>query len=341
MVALFISFFPTISSGPIQRPQSLIPQLKTVHNFDYDSATDGLKLFVWGMFKKLCIADKIALYVNFVYGNACEQNSFALLLATILYSFQIYCDFSGYSDMAIGVARYFGFDVGKNFDHPYLSQSVGEFWRRWHISLSSWLRDYVYIPLGGSRVAMPRIYLNILITFFISGIWHGSGWNFIVWGLLHGFYLCAERFSKPVSEKIKIPAVIKIVLTFCLLSFAWIFFRATNFQEARLIVGKIIHIQPEIGKFLELINSVGIAESIRLSFSLTDITLGTLEDKAIFMFLFLGFISVSLITRNKSGLEIVRKKSFAIRWILYCILFLSILLFSNFSKNTDFLYFAF
>ena len=149
--ALFISFFPCVSSGPIQRAENLFPQLQKIHRFDYESATDGLKLFAWGLFKKLCVADRIALYVDHVYADAGSAAGTALLLAAFLYSFQIYCDFSGYSDMAIGTARFLGFDVGKNFDHPYLSRSVGEFWRRWHISLSSWLRDYVYIPLGGSR----------------------------------------------------------------------------------------------------------------------------------------------------------------------------------------------
>ena len=184
--ALFISFFPCITSGPIQRANNLIPQLEKIHRFDYDNATDGLKLFAWGLFKKLCIADRIALYVNFVYADIGNMSAFALLMATILYSFQIYADFSGYSDMATGIAKYLGFDIGKNFDHPYLSSSVGDFWRKWHISLSSWLKDYVYIPLGGSRVSLPRVYFNLLATFLVSGIWHGAGWNFVLWGLLHG-----------------------------------------------------------------------------------------------------------------------------------------------------------
>ena len=238
-VALFVSFFPVISSGPIQRAGNLITQLNQAHVFDYDDATDGLRLFAWGLFKKLCIADKLALYVNYVYGNVAEQHGLALLFATILYSFQIYCDFSGYSDMAIGVARYLGFDVEKNFDRPYLSQSVGEFWRRWHISLSSWLRDYVYIPLGGSRVALPRIYLNLMATFLVSGIWHGSTWNFVIWGALHGLFLCAERATKGARDKMKIPSWINVAVTFCLVAFAWIFFRAKNVSEAAVVVKKI------------------------------------------------------------------------------------------------------
>ena len=205
MVALFVGFFPTIASGPIQRAPVLLPQLREIHRFDYDSATDGMRLFAWGMLKKLVIADRIAVYVDYVYGNIPGSRGPALLLATVLYSFQIYCDFSGYSDMAVGVARYFGFDAGRNFDHPYLSRSVGEFWRRWHISLSSWLRDYVYIPLGGSRVAPPRVYMNLMITFLVSGVWHGAGWTFVAWGLLHGAYQCAGRATRGAQERLRIP----------------------------------------------------------------------------------------------------------------------------------------
>ncbi len=255
-VALFISFFPTISSGPIQRAENLIPQLKTIHHFDYDNATDGMKVFAWGLFKKLCIADRIAIYVNYVFGNASENYGTAILLSTILYSFQIYCDFSGYSDMAIGVAKYMGFDVGKNFDHPYLSQSVGEFWRRWHISLSTWLRDYIYIPLGGSRVALSRIYSNLFITFLVSGLWHGTTWNFVIWGLLHGFYQCIGKAGKPVFDKFKLPSFIKIFITFCLITFAWIFFRADNLQTAELIISKIAQVPHRITYVSPLQNQI-------------------------------------------------------------------------------------
>lgn len=246
MIAMFVGFFPTITSGPVQRAGKLIPQLKSVHSFDYDNATDGMKLFAWGMFKKLMIADRIAIYVDYVYDNIPSSHGLALLLATVLYSFQIYCDFSGYSDMAIGVARYFGFDAGRNFDHPYLSQSVGEFWRRWHISLSSWLRDYIYIPLGGSRVALPRIYLNLMITFLVSGVWHGTGWCFIAWALIHGLYQCVGRATRPLQEKLRIPATVKVVITFCLVSFAWIFFRAENLGDALHMIQKITKIPSDL-----------------------------------------------------------------------------------------------
>ncbi|MBQ4378122.1 MAG: MBOAT family protein [Treponema sp.] len=323
-VAQFISFFPVISSGPIQRAGNLIPQFKAVHHFDYDNATDGMKLFAWGMFKKLCIADRIAIYVNYVYGNAGEQYGLALLLATVLYSFQIYCDFSGYSDMAIGVARYMGFNVGKNFDHPYLSQSVGDFWRRWHISLSSWLRDYVYIPLGGSRVALPRIYANLFITFLVSGIWHGSTWNFVIWGLLHGFYLCVGRTMKPVFERMKIPSCLKVIFTFCLVTFAWIFFSAGSLPDSFIILKKQSHIPNELLHFSSMKNEIGIKESLRTMFALVHNSCGGFTGMAK-TFVLLGALFFSeILTLQKSGLEFLREKKTTVRWAIYliCLLFL-------------------
>ena len=315
-VAQFVSFFPVISSGPIQRAGNLIPQFKAVHRFDYDNATNGMKLFAWGLFKKICIADKIAVYVNFVYGNASDQYGLALLFATVLYSFQIYCDFSGYSDMAIGVARYMGFDAGKNFDHPYLSQSVGEFWRRWHISLSSWLRDYVYIPLGGSRVALPRIYANLFITFLVSGIWHGSTWNFVIWGLLHGFYQCVGRAAKPVLEKIRIPAWIKICITFCLVTFAWVFFRAENLNQAGIIISKMSQIPHNIAEFLVKKHSVGLKECLKVFFAFTSQTY-FLKRMIKLLLVLLAFILTNIAIQKQNGLKIIKSIPFFIRWILY------------------------
>ena len=340
-IALFISFFPVISSGPIQRAGNLIPQFQKVRHFDYDNATDGMKLFAWGMVKKLCIADRIAVYVNYVYGSVSDQYGFALLLATVLYSFQIYCDFSGYSDMAIGVARYLGLDAGKNFDHPYLSKSVGEFWRRWHISLSSWLRDYIYIPLGGSRGASFRVYLNLMITFLVSGIWHGSTWNFLIWGMLHGFYQCIGRLSKPFLEKIKIPVFIRIVITFCLVTFAWIFFRASTVQESCVVISKIVLVPQDIGRFFVMKDELGIKESIRVLFALNDYGFGGFAGMIKVFFFLALFIVCELCTQKTNGITIIKSKSFLIRWFLYAFL-VYILLFSLYlSSNTEFLYFTF
>ena len=341
MVALFVGFFPTIASGPIQRAPVLLPQLKEIHRFDYDNATDGMRLFAWGMFKKLVIADRIAVYVDYVYGNIPGSHGLALLLATVLYSFQIYCDFSGYSDMAIGVARYFGFDAGRNFDHPYLSQSVGEFWRRWHISLSSWLRDYVYIPLGGSRVALPRVYLNLMITFLVSGVWHGAGWTFVAWGLLHGAYQCIGRATKPLQEKLRIPAAVRVVITFCLVTFAWIFFRAGSMGEALDVIRGIAHIPQDIGAFFTLRATLGLKEAVKAIFAPTGAGAFLEMTKAIFPLLI--FVIISMMTRNNPGLTIIRGKPIALRWIAY-IVFCTVLIAAVAAitnSNTEFLYFAF
>ena len=341
MVTLFVGFFPTIASGPIQRAPVLLPQLKEIHRFDYDNATDGMRLFAWGMFKKLVIADRIAVYVDYVYGNIPGSHGLALLLATVLYSFQIYCDFSGYSDMAIGVARYFGFDAGRNFDHPYLSQSVGEFWRRWHISLSSWLRDYVYIPLGGSRVALPRVYMNLMITFLVSGVWHGAGWTFVAWGLIHGAYQCVGRATKPLQERLRIPAVVRVVITFCLVTFAWIFFRAGSMGEALDVIRGIAHIPQEILSFTDLKNPLGLKEAVKTTFSLPAI--GGFKGIAKATFFILIFTFISFMTQNKPGLAIIRGKPIALRWIAY-IVFCTVLIAAVAAitnSNTEFLYFAF
>ena len=338
--ALFVSFFPTISSGPIQRAEKLLPQLKAAHHFDYNNATAGIKLFAWGMFKKLCIADKIAVYVNYVYGSAAsaEQYGLALLLATVLYSFQIYCDFSGYSDMAIGISRYLGFDVGRNFDHPYLSKSVSEFWRRWHISLSSWLRDYVYIPLGGSRVALPRIYLNLIITFLVSGIWHGSGWNFIIWGLLHGLYQCAGRAMKPIAQRANIPAWLQVFVTFCLVTFTWIFFRAENAQTAFAVIKQIARIPLDAPAILSLHNFLGAKEAIRSIFALDDNAFGGFIGMAELFIVMLPFILGSLVTQKTDGLKKLLPFPLVGRWLLYYAFVILLLLFFPTSMTSNFIY---
>lgn len=338
IVAQFISFFPVITSGPIQRPKNLIPQLKTVHKFNYYNVTDGMKLFAWGLFKKLCIADRIAIYVNYVYGSASEQYGLALLFASCLYSLQIYCDFSGYSDMAIGISNFMGFDVGKNFDHPYFSKSIGEFWRRWHISLSTWLRDYIYIPLGGSHVALPRIYLNLFITFLISGIWHGSTWNFIIWGLLHGLYMCTGRVIKDFKEKLNTPVFIRIFITFCLVTFAWIFFRAENLHQAGLIIDKIFRIPENIINFVPMKKQFGMTETIRMLFSLTNEACTGFRGMASMILVIFIFSMCEIITYNNNGIAILKKNNIFVRWSLYIIFF--IFAFLNFTTgiSSNFIY---
>lgn len=336
MVALFISFFPVVSLGPIQRPGNLIPQLKTAHRFNYENAADGLKIFAWGAFKKFCVADALAVYVNHVYAPSglSAQPAPALLLAIVFYSFQLYCDFSGYSDMAIGVSKYMGFDVGKNFDHPFLAVSVGDFWRRWHISLSTWLRDYVYIPLGGSRVALYRIYANLIITFLVSGIWHGSTWNFVIWGLLHGLYQCAGRAAKPVTEKIKTPDFIKIAVTFCLVSISLIFFRAETLSDVGMVIQGIARLPQNIGQFIAIKGQLGFKEALRAAFSIEG-GFVNMVDRLITLAV---FICASVATRNKSGLEIIKSKPVAVRWLAYYALCLLIIYFFNTGLVTNFIY---
>ncbi len=202
-ILLFVSFFPCISSGPIQRTEKLLPQIKAKKSFNYDNAANGLRLMGWGFMKKLVIADNLAMYIQSARTFEGEKYGTALLLTAVFYLFQLYLDFSGYSDIVTGAAKALGYDLGMNFNRPYLSHSIGEFWNRWHISLSSWLRDYVYIPLGGSRVAPVRIYLNLIITFVVSGLWHGTGLTWLIWGLFHGLCLCIERAQ--ALEKRKMP----------------------------------------------------------------------------------------------------------------------------------------
>ena len=335
-VALFVSFFPVISSGPIQRAGNLMPQLKSLHNFDYDNATCGMKQFAWGVFKKFCVADALAVYVDFVYarGTLSEQSGLALLLAVVLYAFQIYCDFSGYSDMAIGVARFMGFDAGKNFDHPYLATSVGDFWRRWHISLSTWLRDYVYIPLGGSRVAQARIYFNLLATFLVSGIWHGSTWNVVIWGLLHGVFQCVGRATKGVWEKTRLPVFARVAVTFCLVAFAWIFFRAPTFYDALAIIKGLGKIPFDVVNFLPMTKSLGLKDALKTTFSIDGgfmSMVNRLVPLAIFMV-------ISFVTRKRSGFEILKAKPAFVRWLSYYALAIILIWFYNTGFVSNFIY---
>jgi D-alanyl-lipoteichoic acid acyltransferase DltB (MBOAT superfamily) len=243
--ALYVMFFPQLVAGPIERPQNLLPQFSERHSFDYNRVTSGLRLMAWGFFKKLVIADRLGILVDNVYNNAHSFNAASLLLATVFFSFQIFCDFSGYTDIARGAARVIGFKLMKNFNAPYQSASITEFWKNWHISLSSWFRDYLYIPLGGKRVAIPRWYLNIFIVFLISGLWHGANWTFIAWGAIHGLYVIISRIKNNIFEKNGIKLLpdkfqfLSVAFTFSLVSFAWIFFRAENLSVALHIIQTI------------------------------------------------------------------------------------------------------
>ena len=241
--SLFIAFFPQLVAGPIERARNLLPQFKMLHRFDPTLAYSGLQDMIWGYFMKLCIAERIAPYVNAVYQHHQYHNGTSLLLGTFFFCFQIYCDFCGYSLIAIGVAKFLGYKLMMNFERPYFASSLKLFWRRWHISLSTWFMDYVYIPLGGNRCSKIRHYINLIVTFLLSGIWHGANWTFIFWGILHGFGLCLEsKFRQPSSQESKksiIKTVFSITFTFLLVAFSWIFFRASSIHVAFEIIAKI------------------------------------------------------------------------------------------------------
>lgn len=240
--ALYVMFYPQLVAGPIERPQNLLHQFYEKHDIDYKRITDGLKLMAWGLFKKVVIADRLAILVDNVYDNPSEHHGLSFIIATFFFSFQIFCDFSGYSDMAIGMARVIGFKLMKNFNSPYHAQSVREFWGRWHISLSTWFKDYLYIPLGGSRVTIPRWYLNLFIVFLVSGLWHGASWTFVAWGALHGIYVVGGHILSPIFKKLQVSLPmwlsrsVNILVTFTLVSFAWIFFRAASIGQAFYII---------------------------------------------------------------------------------------------------------
>lgn len=240
--ALFVSFFPLLVAGPIERATHLLPQIKKQRYFNYENGISGLKQILWGLFKKIVIADSCAMYANTIFNNSAEYSGSTLVLGALMFTFQIYGDFSGYSDIALGTARLFGIDLLKNFSYPYFSRNIAEFWRRWHISLSSWFRDYLYIPLGGSKGGMFSKVRNVLIIFLISGFWHGANWTFILWGLLNAIYIMPSMFMGTNRVNLDIVAkgkifpsvkeILQMFLTFMLTVFAWIFFRANSVTHA-------------------------------------------------------------------------------------------------------------
>lgn len=245
-VFVFAGFFANITSGPIERAGAFLPKINEEKRFSYEEASFGLKLVMLGLVKKLCGANVLKQYVDNVFGNIYAYKGTVFLVAIVLYTYEIYLDFSGYTDMARGFAKMLGFSLSENFLRPYLSCGIKEFFARWHVSLSQWLRDYVYIPLGGSRCKRMRKYVNLMITFFVSGLWHGASFTFIVWGLLHGIYQCVADLVKPLTDKVggfvrgsgsgKAFKAVRIFVTFWLVSFAWMFFRANSLSDAKYIV---------------------------------------------------------------------------------------------------------
>ena len=242
--ALYVMFYPQLVAGPIERPQNLLHQFYEKHNFDLDRVSNGIRQMLFGFIKKLVIADRLSLYVDAVYSNSASESGQTLAIATVFFAIQIYCDFSGYSDIAIGAAKVMGFNLMKNFNRPYFSSSISEFWRRWHISLSTWFKDYLFIPLGGSRVkTIVRKYSNILIVFVVSGLWHGANWTFVIWGALNGVFLMIESVIGVKKPKHLLQKVFQTAITFILICITWIFFRANSAAQSMDILTKIMHMQ--------------------------------------------------------------------------------------------------
>ncbi|MBN1559561.1 MBOAT family protein [candidate division KSB1 bacterium] len=247
LFALYVSFFPQLVAGPIERATTLLPQFYRENEFNETRIVSGLRLMLWGLFKKIVVANRLAVYVDAVYGNFALHSGTTLMMATYMYAFQIYCDFSGYSDIAIGAARVLGYNLSQNFSRPYFSKNVTEFWRRWHISLSTWFRDYLYIPLGGNHLGYARMLFNLMVVFVVSGLWHGANWTFLVWGAIHGVYAIAAKLKVPWRDRLverfrlapPLLSALRMIITFHLVCLAWIYFRATSIVDANLILWRI------------------------------------------------------------------------------------------------------
>jgi len=342
--ALYVAFFPQLVAGPIERSTRLLPQFYKKNDFDYDRIVAGLKLMAWGFFKKIVIADRLALFVNEAYNNPTEYQGISFIIATLFFTFQIYCDFSGYSDIAIGGAQVFGIRLMTNFERPYFSKSVAEFWRRWHISLSTWFRDYLYIPIGGNRVSRWRWYCNIIIVFLICGMWHGANWTFIVWGILHGIYILIGSLTQTLRGKgtnlvglDKRPSLLKminIVFTFTLISFAWIFFRANSLSDAFYIIRNMF---TGVDSWL--------LEAIRNGFSpevLSPLLLG--QNIAEFCTAVCAIIFMEIVhltQRHRNWIPYLCEKPILYRWAVYYIFALAIFFFGQYTTSTEFIYFQF
>lgn len=330
--ALYVAFFPQLVAGPIERSLRLLPQFDRVFKFDYERVVSGLRLMLWGFFKKLVIADRLAIYVNEAYNHPAEYQGLTLLLATYFFAIQIYCDFSGYSDIAIGAARVMGYDLMTNFRQPYFSKSISEFWRRWHISLSTWFRDYLYIPLGGNRVGKQRWYFNLFAVFVISGLWHGANWTFVVWGALHGGYLIFAIVTADWRQKLahwsglaKRPALhnlLRTLITFHLVLFAWIFFRANSLSEAFMIIGNMAALDFSLESLKSLNIALGWGELL--------VAIGSI------LFLELAHL---LQSRGKVHSWITAQPA-PLRWSVYYLLLLAIAFFGVFN-HSEFIYFQF
>lgn len=326
--ATFIAFFPQLVAGPIERTKNLLPQIVGEHKFNYEKATAGLRLMAWGFFKKMVVADTLAVYIDTVYDNLHSYTGFPLLVVSLLFSVQIYCDFAGYSDIAIGTAKLFDVDLMKNFDSPYFSASVKEFWARWHISLSTWFRDYVYIPLGGNRVSKGKNARNLMVTFLVSGLWHGANWTYVIWGGIHGAVQVIEKFLFPKnkSQQGKAGWWCKVVVTFFFCTFAWIFFRASTLSDAIYV---ITHMFAGIGNLGAYTANI---------FTLLGLDKITLIGMVISLLLLAWFDYRSL---KENVLEQLSEKKTWIRWMIYVIFILFLIFNIPVTSGQEFIYFQF
>jgi D-alanyl-lipoteichoic acid acyltransferase DltB (MBOAT superfamily) len=334
--ALYVAFFPQLLAGPIERAARFLPQLYEKFDFDCQRVARGLKLMLWGLFQKMVIADNLATLVDSVYNDPTHHHGISLVLATLLFAFQIYCDFSGYSDIAIGAAQVLGFATMDNFNRPYFSKSVPEFWRRWHISLSTWFRDYLYFPMGGNRVSIPRWYFNLFVVMLICGFWHGANWTFLVWGGLHGIYLVLSAATKDLRDSMtrriglsKMPGLhrySRVLITFSIVCFAWIFFRANSLPDALYI---ITHLPTGWESLVQIhrLKETPFLGPLKFEFMI-----------AIFSVVLLLF--VHSIERQGCIVEKVSQRPVWLRWSIYYSVVLSILLFGNFGSK-QFIYFQF
>jgi len=332
---LYVMFYPQLVAGPIERPQNLLHQFYENHPFDYRQVTDGLKLMVWGLFKKVVIADRLAIAVNTVYAQPREFTGLPLVVATIFFAFQIYCDFSGYSDIAIGAAQVMGFRLMDNFNRPYFAKSMAEFWKRWHISLSTWFRDYLYIPLGGNRAKTWRWQRNLLITFLVSGFWHGANWTYVIWGGLNGFYLIGSIGTKGFRQSVCrlttldqhpiLHKYVKIGVTFFLVCIAWIFFRAKSVHDAWYILTHLTHADQgfHTGAVRQL-ESMGLS---RRGWLVAGVGIVLME-------------SLHAIQSHRSIRHMLAEKPIWLRWTVYYALILGIFFFGVFEQRS-FIYFQF
>jgi len=328
--SVFVSFFPLLVAGPIERATHLLPQIVKPREFDYTRAADGLRQILWGLFKKIVIADNCAEYANVIFNSSADQSGSTLLLGALFFTFQIYGDFSGYSDIALGTARLFGIELLRNFAFPYFSRDIAEFWRRWHISLSSWFRDYVYIPLGGSKGGIWMKIRNTFIIFILSGFWHGANWTYLAWGALNAFYFLPLLLAKKNRTNIETVAsgklfpsakeLVMMLTTFALTVFAWIFFRAENINQAFAIVSEIFSASLFTTPSFEGMHKALPTFILLIIFILTEWK-GREQQYAI------------------QNLGLSRSRTY--RWSYYIIILLALYLFGNFGSNIEFIYFQF